>query len=171
MNIMSIIMFIFYFIAAALIMIFYKRYKYCRKSLEQYTEECDRKAARIEKLKAKVKEYADYRRFERTVKIEQVVFHPIELEHSFIYDFNQGFDATFLTAIIMREVSDFMAKELGNNPNLYRVFIENDPTLCREKVKLKIRLLPYPEGTILEEALMNYKEEVNLSDPYEEGGL
>lgn len=104
-------------------------------------ESCN-KDEQILKLQEELKD------MERVVKFESVVSQPIELECKFQVQEELIDHTDLFKRLCVSEAARYLAEEIERQPTLYRLIFEKNPTICCENVRMRFRLLPYPEGAI-----------------------
>ena len=131
----------------------------CRKwhnkhdeAVSMWTIESRRKDKQIEKLENELKTYKD---MERVIKIEQVHAEPREYTCKFSVHERFIDDMETFKRICISEVSRYMAEELEKDPMAYKVYFEKNAWTGCNTVKIMFRLLPYPEGTMSFEEIMD----------------
>lgn len=126
-----------------------KRYEVFKAS--HYTE-IEMKDAKLEKLENELKIYKDN---ERVIKIEQVHAEPREYTCKFFVHERFIDDTETFKKICISELSRYMAEELEKDSMAYKVFFEKNAWTESNAVKIKFRLLPYPEGMMSFEEIMD----------------
>ena len=101
-----------------------------------------RKDEQIEKLENELKTYKDR---EKVIKFERIIMQPKEYECRFAMTKRFIYDNEEFKKICLREVARYLAEELEKDGTTYKVFFKKAPLLDTVDVKIKFRLLPYPE--------------------------
>ena len=112
-------------------------------AVESWTIESKNKDDTILQLQDKVDFYEDN---QRVIKIEQV--HAEPREYCCKFPVHERFidDTELFKKICISEVSRYMAEELDRDPMAYKLYFEKNAWSGDNTVKIKFRLLPYPEG-------------------------
>ena len=101
-------------------------------------------------------ELKTYKDMERVIKIERVVIEPKEIEFKFMLHERFVDDTELFKKVVTREVARYMGEELERDPYLCKLYFEQNPINFHEWVKIKFRMLPYPEGVVWDDI---FKEE------------
>lgn len=120
--------------------------------LDTLTTKLTEKDKQIEKLQEELKTYKD---MERVIKIEQVHAEPREYTCKFSVLERFIDDTETFKKICISEVSRYMAEELEKDPMAYKVYFEKNAWTESNNVMIMFRLLPYPEGTMSFEEIMD----------------
>lgn len=101
--------------------------------------------AELDKKNEELKTFKD---MERVVKFESVVSQPIELECKFQVQEELIAHTDLFKRLCVSEAARYLAEEIERQPTLYRLIFEKNPMICCENVRIRFRLLPYPEGAV-----------------------
>ena len=118
------------------------------EAVSMWTIETRRKDEQIEKLENELKTHKD---MQRVIKIEQVHLQPRELECKFMLHERFVDDTELFKKVIVSEVARYMAEEIERDPYLCKVFHSVNAFGCQENIRVRFRMLPYPEGVIWED--------------------
>lgn len=128
-----------------------------KRCLELSSKQVKELSEKLESLQNELKAYKD---MERVIKIEQVHAEPREYTCKFSVHERFIDDTETFKKICISEVSRYMAEELEKDPMAYKVYFEKNAWTGTNTIKIKFRLLPYPEGTMSFEEIMDEKEEM-----------
>ena len=121
-------------------------------ALRQEIEKWAKAVAENSKLKEQLKKYEQE---ERVIKVEKVIMQPKEIECKFMLHERFVDDTELFKKVITSEVARYMAEKINKDPYLCKIYHErNIPG--QESIKVRFRLLPYPEGVVWDDI---FKEE------------
>ena len=136
----------------AIVWLFGWRSKY-NEAIKMWGIESKSKDEQIFKLQEELKTYKD---MERVIRVEKVVTQPKEFEFKFVLHERFFDDTELFKKVVTREVARYMAEEFEKDPHLYMLYFEQSPIDFHDWVRIKFRLLPYPEGVVWDDI---FKEE------------
>lgn len=129
--------------------IFYNLYKIEKRkhqdAIDMWQLEKDAKVKRIEYLEQQLEEAKSW---QRVIKIEQVHLEPRELECTFAVLPHFVDDTETFKKIVISETARYLAEELERDPYLCKIYHSLNTFDCSERIKVRFRMLPYPEGVI-----------------------
>lgn len=124
-----------------------------KRCLELSSKQIKELGEKLESLQNELKTYKD---MERVIKVEKVVMQPREIECKFMLHERFVDDTELFKKVITSEVARYMAEELNKDPYLCKIYHErNIPG--QESIKVRFRLLPYPEGVVWDDILKEEK--------------
>jgi hypothetical protein len=109
-------------------------------------------------LDEKNKELEEAKSWQKVIKIEQVHLEPRELECKFAIHPTFVDDTEQFKKILVGETARYLAEEIERDPYLCKVFHSVNSFDCREEIKVRFRMLPYPEGVVWEDVLKKEEE-------------
>ena len=123
---------------------FYWRKKH-DDAIDSWTMESKNKDKIILDLQDKLKFYEDN---QRIIKFEKVIMEPREYCCKFPVHERFIDDKEIFKKVCLCEVSRYMAEALEKDRQSYKLFFERNAFDMTNTVKIKFRLLPYPEETM-----------------------
>ena len=125
------------------------------EAVEMWEQESKIKTDKIVDLQAKLE---NDERYDRVIKIEQVHLESRELECTFSVIPHFVDDTEMFKRIVISEVARYLAEELERDPYLCTICHSYNSFDCSEKIKVRFRMLPYPEGVIWDDLLKKEEE-------------
>lgn len=119
-----------------------------KDAIESWGTESAEQYQQIESLQ---KELTLYKGMGRVIKIEKVIEKPHYLSCKFMIPTEAIEHTETLKRVCIVQASRYLAEELSENDNLYRLLFESDGINCSEQVTMEFRLLPYPPGVSFED--------------------
>lgn len=140
---------IIYIVLLALTQILHILYKKEKKkhqdAIDMWQLEKNAKVKRIEYLEQQLEEAKSW---QRVIKIEQIHLEPRELECTFAVMPHFVDDTETFKKIVISETARYLAEELERDPYLCKIYHSLNTFECSERIKVRFRMLPYPEGVI-----------------------
>lgn len=118
------------------------------EAIEAWSIESAKHDKQIESLQKELKCYKD---MGRVIKIEKVIEQPHYLSCKFRIPSETIEHTDTLKRVCIAQASRYLAEELSENPELYRLLFEHDSLDISEQVTMEFRLLPYPPGVSFED--------------------
>ena len=129
---------------------------YRKEWKRKYEKSHERIYAQANMLGEMQKKLEELEKNQRIVAIEKVVTQPREIECKFMLHERFVDDTELFKKVITSEVARYMAEELNKDPYLCKIYHErNIPG--QENIKVRFRLLPYPEGVVWDDILKEEK--------------
>lgn len=118
------------------------------KSLDLRISETNEYEKQIKSLQKEINWYKD---MDRVIKIEKVIEQPRYLSCKFRIPSETIEHTDTLKRVCIAQASRYLAEELSEDPELYRLLFESDGLNLSEQVTMEFRLLPYPPGVSFED--------------------
>lgn len=115
------------------------------EAVEMWEQENKIKTDKIVELQAKLE---NDERYNRVIKIGQIHLEPRELECTFAVMPHFVDDTETFKKIVISETARYLAEELEHDPFLCKVYHSVNTFDCQENIKVRFRMLPYPEGVL-----------------------
>ena len=125
------------------------------EAVEMWVQESKIKTDKIVDLQAKLE---NDERYNRVIKIEQVHLEPRELECTFAVLPMYVEDTETFKKIVISETARYLAEELERDPFLCKIYHSLNAFDCSEKIKVRFRMLPYPEGVVWDDLFKKEEE-------------
>ena len=119
-----------------------------KAALDSVKAELDEKNKKLEELES----------WGKVIKIEQVHLEPRELECTFSVMPHFVDDTEMFKRIVISETARYLAEELERDPFLCKIYHSLNAFDCSEKIKVRVRILPYAEGVIWDDILKKEEE-------------
>ena len=125
------------------------------EAVEMWEQESKIKTDKIVDLQQKLE---NDERYNRVIKIEQIHLEPRELECTFAVMPHFVEDTETFKKIVISETARYLAEELERDPFLCKIYHSLNTFDCSEKIKVRFRMLPYPEGVIWDDLFKKEEE-------------
>ena len=109
-------------------------------------------------LEEKNKKLEELESWGRVIKIEQIHLEPRELECTFSVMPHFVDDTETFKKIVISETARYLAEELERDPFLCKIYHSLNTFDCSEKIKVRFRMLPYPEGVVWDDLFKKEEE-------------
>ena len=125
------------------------------EAVEMWEQESKIKTDKIVDLQAKLE---NDERYNRVIKIEQIHLEPRELECKFSMHPMFVEDTEQFKKILVAETARYIAEEIERDPFLCTIYHSVNTFDCREDIRVRFRMLPYPEGVVWDDVFKKEEE-------------